>query len=245
MRLEVEGLVVRRGGAAAVDGVSFTAPSGHWCGVVGANGSGKTSLLRALAGRLEIEAGTIRVDGADRTADRAWRARHIGFAPEIAALPAALTGAEIFSVAAPGWRDEVRSKRLSGLREALAFDPFLHKRIGALSAGMRQRLAVFCAFLRAPAAAILDEPFNWLDPVCAYDTRAALRALVDEGLTLCTALHETAALVGYCDEGLLMSEGRVGRMLSEADLERGRRDYSGFEKEMIAVLRALGGPARR
>lgn len=243
MLLEVQALVVRRGGAAAVKGVSFTARRGRWSGIVGANGSGKTSLLRGLAGRLDIQGGTILVDGAERTADRAWRARHLGFAPEIAALPTSLTGAEIFSIAAPDWREAVRSKGLSRLRDALAFDAFVDERIAALSTGMRQRLAIFAAFLRAPAAAILDEPFNWLDPVCAYDTRTALRALVDDGLTLCTALHETAALLASCDEGLLMSEGLVGRTLGEADLERGRRDYSGFETEMIAVLRGLGGPA--
>jgi ABC-2 type transport system ATP-binding protein len=245
MPIEVQGLVVRRGGAAAVNGVSFTAPSGRWTGIVGANGSGKTSLLRGLAGRLEVQGGSIRVNGVDRTVDRAWRARHLGFAPEIAALPASLTGREIFSIVAPDWRDSARSGGLEGLRDALAFDPFLGDRIGGLSAGMRQRLALFAAFLHAPAAAILDEPFNWLDPVCAYDTRAALRLLVDRGLTLCTALHETGALVGFCDEGLLLSEGRVGRMLSRADLERGRRDYGAFETEMIAVLRGLGGPTRR
>jgi ABC-2 type transport system ATP-binding protein len=245
MLIEVRDLVVRRGGAAVVDGVSFSAPSGRWTGIVGANGSGKTSLLRGLAGRLEVQGGTILVDGVDRTGDRAWRARHFGFAPELAALPASLTGAELFSVMVPGWGEAARSGGLAQLRDALAFDAFLGTRIGTLSAGMRQRLAIFAAFLRAPAAAVLDEPFNWLDPVCAYDTRAALRALVERGLTLCTALHETGALVGFCDEGLLLSEGRIGRRLEAADLERGRRDYGAFEADMIAVLRGLGRAGKR
>lgn len=245
MLIEAQDLVVRRGGVAAVNGVSFTAPSGRWTGIVGANGSGKTSLLRGLAGRLEVQRGAIRIDSVDRTADRAWRARQLGFAPEIAALPASLTGEELFSIIAPDWRNAVRTGGLLGLRDALAFESFLGERIGALSAGMRQRLALFAAFVGAPAAAILDEPFNWLDPVCAYDTRCALRALVDGGLTLCTALHETAALVSSCDEGLLLSEGRVARTLTKADLERGRRDYGAFETEMIAVLRGLGGPVPR
>jgi ABC-type multidrug transport system ATPase subunit len=242
MVVEVEGLIVRRGGAPAVDGVSFSARSGRWTGIVGANGSGKTSLLRGLVGRLEVHGGAIRIDGIDRVAERAWRARHFGFAPELSALPLSLTGAELFSVIAPRWREAVGTDALQRLRDALAFDPFLDVRIGALSSGMRQRLAIFAAFLHAPAAVILDEPFNWLDPVCAYDTRAALRALVDDGLTLCTALHEIAALVGFCDEGLLLSRGRVGRALTATDLERGRRDYRSFETEMIAVLRGLDTP---
>jgi ABC-type multidrug transport system ATPase subunit len=229
MLIEVKDLVVRRGRAVAVNGVSFAAASGRWTGIVGANGSGKTSLLRSLAGRLAGEGGAILVDGVDRTTDRGWRARHFGFAPELSSLPPSLTGAELFAIMAPGWEEAVRAGRLSGLRDALAFDAFLHQRIDALSAGMRQRLAIFAAFLRAPAAAILDEPFNWLDPVCAYDTKVALRRLVDDGLTLCTALHETAALVGFCDSGLLLSEGRVGRRLDAVDLERGRQDYAGLK----------------
>jgi ABC-2 type transport system ATP-binding protein len=245
MRIELRDLVVRRGGTAAVNAVSFAAPAACWTGIVGANGSGKTSLLRGLAGRLETHGGAILVDGVDRTGDRAWRAGHFGFAPELAALPASLTGAELFSIVAPEWQQAVRAGGLSGLRDALAFDGFLGARIGALSAGMRQRLAIFCAFLRAPAAVILDEPFNWLDPVCAYDTRAALRRLADEGLTLWTALHETATLVGFCDAGLLLSEGRVGRRLDGPDLERGRQNYGAFEADMIAVLRGLGGPGTR
>lgn len=245
MRIEVADLVVRRGGMAAVNGVSFAAPAACWTGIVGANGSGKTSLLRGLAGRLETHGGAIVVEGGDRAGDRAWRAAHFGFAPELAALPASVTGAELFAIVAPGWREAVRSSGLAALRDALAFDGFLGERIGALSAGMRQRLAIFCAFLRAPAAVILDEPFNWLDPVCAYDTRAALRRLVDEGLTLCTALHETATLVGFCDAGLLLADGRVGRRLDRSDLERGRQDHGAFEADMIAALRGFGGPATR
>src|SRR5439155_20489174 len=142
---------------------------------------------------------------------------HFGFAPELGSLPPSLTGAELFTIMAPDWKEAVRPTGLSSLRDALAFDAFLHERIHILSAGMRQRLAIFAAFLRAPTVVILDEPFNWLDPVCAYDSRGALRQLVDEGLTLCTALHETAALVGFCDSGLLLSDGRVGRLLGAAD----------------------------
>jgi ABC-2 type transport system ATP-binding protein len=178
MRLEVQDLLVLRGGIRAVDGVSLVLEPGRWTGVVGANGSGKTSLLRALAGRLDVEGGRILADGEDRTADRAWRAAHIGFAPDIAALPPSLAGLELFSIVAPGW--DGATPGLARLREALDFDRFAAQRIGTLSAGMRQRLAIFLAFLNGPRAVILDEPFNWLDPVCAYDTKAALGSLAAE-----------------------------------------------------------------
>jgi ABC-type multidrug transport system ATPase subunit len=242
MRIELQDIRILRGSTWAVDGIGFVLEPGRWTGVVGANGSGKTSLLRAVAGRLDPQAGRIVADGEDRAGDRGWRARHIGFAPDIAALPPSLSGTELFSLVSPGWNS---AQGLAGLREALDFERFASHRIGSLSAGMKQRLAIFLAFLNAPRAVILDEPFNWLDPVCAYDTKTALRALAGEGLTLATALHETATLVGFCDRGLLLRDGRVGRSLDEAALEAGRRDYPGFEADMIRRLRESGEPGRR
>jgi ABC-2 type transport system ATP-binding protein len=234
MRLELQDLRVMRGPICAVEGVSLVLEPGRWTGVVGANGSGKTSLLRAVAGRLDPQGGRILAEGVDRAGDRGWRAAHIGFAPDISVLPPSLAGSELFAIVAPDWE---AAMGLSRLRQALDFDRFVTHRIGTLSAGMKQRLAIFLAFLNAPRAVILDEPFNWLDPVCAYDTKTALRILAEGGLTLATALHETATLVGFCHSGLLLRDGRVGQRLDEAALEAGRRDYPAFEAEMIARLR--------
>jgi ABC-type multidrug transport system ATPase subunit len=241
MRLELHDLRLFRGSTPAVDGVSLVLEPGRWTGVIGANGSGKTSLLRAVAGRLEVQGGRISADGEDRTADRSWRAANIGFAPDIAALPPSLAGTELFSIVAPGWDRTALPESLARLREALDFDRFASHRIGTYSAGMKQRIAIFLAFLNGPRAVILDEPFNWLDPVCAYDTKAALAGLAAEGLTLATALHETATLVGFCSSGLLMREGRIGQRLDQAALAAGRRDYPAFEAEMIRRLREGAG----
>jgi ABC-type multidrug transport system ATPase subunit len=237
MRIEVRDLVVFRGFYPAVQDVSFAVDGAGWIGLVGANGSGKTSLLRALAGRIDVQEGAILIDGVDRTGDRGWRARAIGFAPEAAALPASLSGGELFAILGGGETGRDAADPLAPLRRALAFDPFLDQRIGTLSAGMRQRLAIFCAFLARPDAVILDEPFNWLDPICAFDTKAALAALAEAGLTLITALHEMNTLVHHCRSGLLLSDGRVSRKLDADALSMGAHDYAAFEAEMIAGLR--------
>lgn len=237
MRMEVRELVVLRGDYRAVDGVSLAVEGAGWVGLVGANGSGKTSLLRALAGRIAAQGGAILIDGIDRTGDRGWRAGAIGFAPEAAALPATLSGRELFAILGPATPGLDPNDPLAPLRRALAFDSFLDRRIGTLSAGMRQRLAIFCAFLARPEAVILDEPFNWLDPICAFDTKQALAALAAGGLTLITALHEMNTLVQHCRSGLLLSDGRVSRRLGADDLAAGARDYAAFEAEMIAGLR--------
>ena len=238
MRVEIRDLVVYRDAFRAVDRVSLAVEAGRWLGVVGANGSGKTSLLRALAGRLEARSGSIVADGAERIRDREWRARNFGFAPEAAALPHTLSGRELLSilVSNPPGLDE--SDPYRPLRQALDFDRFLDRRIGTLSAGMKQRLAIFCAFVDRPSLVVLDEPLNWLDPICAFDTKEALRGLVErEGLTLVAALHEMTTLVHYCHAGLLLSEGRVSRELGQPDMIAGMSDYAAFEAEMIRGLR--------
>lgn len=238
MRIEVRELVVLRGDHRAVDRVSFAIDGAGWTGLVGANGSGKTSLLRAIAGRLEAGEGEILLDGTDRAADRAGRAAAIGFAPDAAALPDSLTGRELFAILDGEGIGLEPSDPLRPLRHALAFDVFLDQRIFTLSAGMRQRLAIFCAFLARPRAVLLDEPFNWLDPICAFDTKQALAALVaSEGLTLVTALHDMTSLVQHCGAGLLLADGRIRRRLGPAELAAGRQDYAAFEAEMIAGLR--------
>jgi ABC-type multidrug transport system ATPase subunit len=237
MRIEARELDVVRGDHVAVDNVSFAVEGAGWTGLVGANGSGKTSLLRALAGRLETVGGAILIDGVDRTTERAWRAETIGFAPDASALPESLSGRELFAVLGGEETGRDPADPLGGLRRALAFDPFIDQRIGTLSQGMRQRLAIFSAFLARPRAVLLDEPFNWLDPISAFDTKAALAGLVAQGLTLITALHDMASLVGQCGAGLLLSEGRLSHGLGEAEIEAGRRDFAGFEARMIAALR--------
>ena len=131
---------------------------------------------------------------------------------------------------------------LRALRRALAFDPYIDQRIGTLSQGMRQRLAIFCAFLARPRAVLLDEPFNWLDPISAFDTKAALAGLVAQGLTLVTALHDIASLVRQCEAGLLLSDGRSASRLGAADIDgRARATYAGLRSRIIASAHgALG-----
>jgi ABC-type multidrug transport system ATPase subunit len=244
MRIETRTLVVLRGDHRAVDGVSFAVEGPGWTGLVGANGSGKTSLLRALAGRLEAGAGAILLDGIDRTADRAARAEAIGFAPDAAALPDSLTGRELFAILGGEETGLDPADPLAPLRRALAFEVFFDQRIFSLSAGMRQRLAIFSAFLARPRAVLLDEPFNWLDPICAFDTKRALGALVTaEALTLVTALHDMTSLARHCGAGLLLSDGRIRRRLGPDEIAAGRRDYAAFEAEMIAGLRETMPPA--
>jgi len=86
---------------------------------------------------------------------------------------------------------------------------------------------------------ILDEPFNWLDPVAIFDLRQALRGMVDHGLTLITALHDLGTLVSACDAGLMLADGKVAMTLDDNMARTAARDPQAFERDMIGPLRSV------
>jgi ABC-type multidrug transport system ATPase subunit len=235
--LRTESLSADRGGVRVLHDVSISFQSRCWTGVVGANGSGKTTLLKVLSGRLSHASGTVFLGESYEEATRLVRATRVGFAPEAALLPSTLTGGELLTMMGedrPADPDE-----LAMLREALEIDRLEGKRIGSMSAGMRQRIALFAAFVSRTDVVILDEPFNWLDPVCTYDVKEALRQLVDgRGLTLITALHDFGTLTSYCDQGVLLSDGRVVREIGQEELRGGSCNLPKFESRLIADLRS-------
>lgn len=234
--VHLTGVSVERTGQRVVHAVDLTFARGSWFGLIGANGSGKTSLLRALAGRLPFAAGSCRIDGEELVADRATRASRFGFSPPADKLPDALRGRDVLEFV--GGNIEDVCSRLGSLHVALGVGPLLDRWIGDCSAGMRQRLAIAAAFAGGHTLVILDEPFNWLDPVAIFDLRQALREMVDDGLTLMTALHDLSTLAAACDAGLMLADGKVAMTLNEDMLEAAAQDPQAFERRTIGLLRS-------
>lgn len=234
--IDLAAVSIERTGERVVRHVDLTVIEGTWFGLIGANGSGKTSLLRALAGRLPFAGGSCRIDGVELIADRPARATRFGFSPPADTLPDALRAREVLELVG-GHFDGIRS-HLGPLHEALGLDALLDRWIGDCSAGMRQRIAIALAFAQGHARVILDEPFNWLDPVAAFDLRQALRTMVDNGLTLMTALHDLGTLAVACDAGIMLADGKVAMDLDSSLLETAARDPQTFERQTIDRLRS-------
>lgn len=231
MTLSVRDLYVERSGHPVVSGVGFALPQGSWCGLIGVNGAGKTTLLNALCGRLEIAAGEVALDG--RILARARdRALAVGVSVPSDALPTAPTVERLISeVAKAHGRDP--AERMQGLWQALALDEIATHRIGVLSAGQKQRLGLYLAFVGQPHVVLLDEPFNALDPLIAYDLRSALKAWVDGGRILITAMHDLTAVALHCTHGLLLSKGQLVETFGPDQLSIARQDPAGFEARVL------------
>jgi ABC-type multidrug transport system ATPase subunit len=108
--------------------------------------------------------------------------------------------------------------------------------VDALSSGWRQRLALGLAFIGEPRLVLLDEPFNWLDPVAAYNVKDRLTALAADRLVI-TALHDVSTFALRCDHGVLLQDGRVSARFGPSDLAAARADLSGFERGVYEALR--------
>lgn len=233
MTLIVQGLRAQIGGKPILHGLDFEAPPG-WFGVLGANGGGKTTLLRVLDARLQVAAGRIVWRGADLTAQPAARAMSFGFAPPTDTFPPTLTAGELIHLTqrlrGPG------ADAPAGIRAALGVDALMDTPLGRMSAGMKQRVSLLFAFLGAPELVLLDEPFNWLDPVAAYELKRELRLYANAERTVITALHDVETFAMRCDGGILLHEGRIVDRFDAAQMAEARADPAALEARIYARI---------
>ena len=205
---------VARGGREVLHGVHLDLAPGEWVGVLGATGSGKSSLLRLLPRLADPTAGTVLLDGvaADRVALTELRA-HVGY---LGQDPALLTGtlAENLRLVAPRATD---SELVAALRAAAAGDLLaalpggLEGHVGAggdtLSGGQRQRVALARTLLIRPRVLVLDDPTSALDPATEAVLLAGIRTALPDATVLC-ATHRLATAAAM-DRLVVLGEGRV------------------------------------
>ena len=170
--------------------------------LVGPNGSGKTSLLHALAGIGKSE-GDIRIEGAPVARRPAARRRQIAFLPASRDVAWPLSGRDLVALGGGTAAQVARSLAMMGA-EALA-----QRRVDLLSTGERSRLLIARALAPQPKLLLLDEPAANLDPAWQLRLMALLKRLPPAGQTVIAAMHDLDLAGTYADRLLIMSEGRI------------------------------------
>jgi heme ABC exporter ATP-binding subunit CcmA len=192
----------------ALAGVDLSLDTGEVVVVVGANGAGKTSLLRACAGLLPVTSGEARVLGVDLTTDHTTVRRHVGLLGHAAPLYDELSAAENvrFAVRALGLPTSTADSALErlGLVGRLRTTP-----TGRLSAGQRRRVALAALVARRPALWLLDEPHAGLDASSRSLLGDLIAEAVSDGAAVLLSSHEPALSVPLSDREVTMAGGRT------------------------------------
>jgi ABC-2 type transport system ATP-binding protein len=219
----VEGAVLAYGGRRALDGVSLTLNRGEIYVLMGPNGAGKSSLVRALCGRLRLDAGTVAVGEPPRDPQASREARRIiGLVPQEIALYPRLTvreNLEVFASLAGLKRNRERIEAVLGTARLaeVASHP-----VAALSGGLQRRANIAVALTGSPGLLLLDEPTVGVDLEARGAIHEVLTRLRDEGVAILLVTHDfdqaerLADRVGFMAGGRLVLEGRPTALLEEA-----------------------------
>jgi ABC-2 type transport system ATP-binding protein len=247
--VDVRGLRKSFGRRRALAGIDLRVTERQIVAITGPDGAGKTTLLRSLAGLLEIEADVATVLGYDLRGDVTALKAHTGYVPQSFGLQRDLTVADNLRFTARLHRmpEETARARADALLARTALAPFANRLAGALSGGMKQKLAIARALLHEPDLLFLDEPTAALDPEAAYIVRDAISRLRTAGRTIVLATHNLDEADRLCDR-IAFVRGSLLRIDSPARL-RGALGGRGVEialdgpldDRLLASVRLLPG----
>lgn len=193
----------------AVAGISFSLEAGQICGLVGPNGAGKTTTMRCLAGLIPATEGEIRVAGYEIPEWLIEVKRRLAYVPDDPPLFDDLTVGEHLDFIGRLYRvPDYRAKAAELLQRFELTDKY-DAGATALSRGMRQKLAIACAYLFEPAVLLLDEPMTGLDPPGIRQLLMSIRERAAAGATVIISSHLLAMIEDVCTHLLVMHQGRA------------------------------------
>jgi len=238
--IEVKNFSKAYGNFIAVEDLSFVVSSRDVLGIVGANGAGKTTTLRALSGIITPTSGSLAVAGHDVVKDPIAAKRCLGYIPDDPRLFDTLTVWEHLAFSASAYAVDnfnhiaeslLRSFDLLSKRDTLTHD---------LSRGMRQKVAIACAYLHDPQAILFDEPLTGLDPRGIRTIQQSMRARAQDGAAIIISSHLLSVVEDLCTHLLVLDRGKCLRFGRMDDVLRDVKEHRGdatLETAFFAITR--------
>jgi ABC-type multidrug transport system ATPase subunit len=211
--IELEGVSKRFAGRPALENVSLRVDKGSSVLLVGTNGAGKSTLLRCVLGIIGFT-GSITVHGLDVRRHGKEVRRMVGYVPQNVRFSENATVEDVVDYVSDLKGVDVY---LEEVLAPLGLENMAGARVGSLSGGMRQRLAISLALIGDPQILLLDEPFNNLDPMAKNVVAEILRRKVEEGKTVVVSSHTISGLIHSFDVVAVLRGGRLVRVLEASE----------------------------
>jgi ABC-2 type transport system ATP-binding protein len=193
--------------------VTFNCKKGRIVGLIGANGAGKTTIMKSILGLVKSR-GDIKINGETVHFNHAGGVDSVGALIEYPGIYPYLTGKEHLNMLATNENKQSISKLISDLKMA----SYIDKRAKNYSLGMRQKLGVAMALVNHPDLVILDEPMNGLDPQATYDLRQLILSRALAGTTFLISSHILSELQKLANDVVVLDKGRVVRSTTMGEL---------------------------
>lgn len=206
--IEVNHVSKQYGRVQALDDVSIKVNQGEIFGLIGPDGAGKTSLFRIMATLLLPDAGTVSIDGCDVVQQYKTIRQRVGYMPGKFSLYQDLTVEENLKFFADLFGTTVEEGYESVKAIYSQIEPFKHRKAGALSGGMKQKLALSCALIHQPRVLFLDEPTTGVDPVSRKELWEMLKTLKQRNITIVAATPYLDE-IKCCERVAFLDEGKV------------------------------------
>ncbi|MGO1318187.1 MAG: metal ABC transporter ATP-binding protein [Cellulomonadaceae bacterium] len=208
--IEARDVHVHYGEVVALDGASMTVEAGRVCGLIGMNGSGKSSLMKAIIGMVRPDSGSVRIDGHDPATAR--RRGLLGYVPqnEDVDWDFPVSVRDVVMMGRYGRQGPTRRVRAADVAavdaalERVELTDLADRQIGQLSGGQRKRAFVGRGIAQGATVLLLDEPFAGVDKRSEATITRLLRELAAAGATVLVSTHDLSALPRLCDEAVLL-----------------------------------------
>ena len=226
--ITIKGLCKNYGEVRALDGIDLEIPGGEIFGILGPNGSGKTTMLKIISSIMEPTSGLVSVNGINVMADPMKVKSIIGYVPETPNLYESLTPIEFLGFVGSIRKidHEILTERIYRFARAFEIEDNLNNFIGSLSFGTKQKVAIISAFIHDPEIVILDEGMNGLDPRSAKILKNLLLEYVSSGRTVLFSTHVLEVAESVCHRMAIIYKGRIMDVgtLKELRESAGRHD---------------------
>ena len=208
--LTVEHLTKRIGNKTILEDVSLNLNRGHIIGLVGANGAGKTSLMKVILGYSSYQDGTFRI------IENKNKKSNVGALIENPGIYPFMSGYDNLKLL----NETKNTHDIDTIVSQLDMDDYIHNKAKTYSLGMKQKLGIAIAFLNQPQLIILDEPMNGLDPKAVRDVRELIVKKAKEGVTFLISSHILSELVKITNSILIINKGKLVTETTEEELSQ-------------------------